>query len=281
MIDIFDYSDYRKFIADFQQTKSAVNSAFSFRYFAKKAGINSSSFYPQVIKGVRNLTKKTIFKTCIALNLTDQVAEYFENLVFFNQARSINEKNFYFDRLIEKQKLRHVKKISEEQYEYFSAWYHCIIREAAVFVDFRDDYAALAKYLHPAISTEQAKESVALLLRLGFLKKVDGRYVQSEPLLTSDSGSDFKIHQIMNFQIGMLRLAIDAYDRWKQDKRLTSATTFSFSEINYGRYVEILRECRSRMMKLAMQDENPEQVYMLSMNFFPMTKTKTERGGNE
>ena len=281
MVDIFDYSDYRKFIADFQQMKMASNSAFSFRYFAKKAGINSSSFYSQVIKGARNLTKKTIFNTCIALNLTDQSAEYFENLVFFNQAKTITEKNFYFDKLIEKQKCRQVKKVKEEQYEYFSAWYHCVIREAATFIDFKGDYSILAKYLNPAITTAQAKESVALLLKLGFLKKVEDKYVQSEPLLASDSGSDFKVHQIMNFQIGMLKMAIEAYGRTKQDKRLTSATTFSFSKTNYVKYIEILRECRSRMMKLSMEDEKPGNVYMLSMNFFPLTKTATERTGNE
>ena len=62
MIDIFDYSDYRKFLSDYQQMKNAMNSAFSFRYYAKKAGNNSSSFYPQIIKGKRNLTKKPSLK---------------------------------------------------------------------------------------------------------------------------------------------------------------------------------------------------------------------------
>ena len=271
MIDIFDYSDYRKFINDYQHMKNALNSAFSFRYYAKKAGINSSSFYPQIIKGKRNLTKNTIVKTCIAFNLNDQQAEYFENLVFFNQAKTIKEKNLYFDRLIEKQKLRNVKKIKEEQYDYFSAWYHCIIREAVTFVKFGDDFGRLAGFVHPAISAEEAKGSVQLLLRLGFLKKDGDRYVQTEPLLATEGSTDFEIHQLTNFQITMLKMAIEAYDRWKQDKRLTSATAFGFSSKNYPKFVEILRDCRLRMMKLAMEDDHPDNVYMLSMNFFPMT----------
>jgi len=281
MIDIFDYSDYRKFIQDYQQTKSAFNAAFSYRYFAQKANINSSSFYPQIVKGKRNLTKNTIIKTCIAFRLNDREAEYFENVVFFNQARTIKEKNYYFEKLIEMQKLRNVKKVKEEQYEYFSEWYHCIVREIVTYVDFKEDFGALGKMLNPPISAKQARDSVRLLLRLGFLRKENGRYVQAESLLTSDSESDFKVHQIMNFQIKMLKMAIESYDRWKPDKRLTSATCFSISEKSFHQFVEILRDCRARLMKLTFADNDPERVYMLSMNLFPMAHKKPGGGKDE
>lgn len=281
MLDIFDYSDYRKFLNDYQQMKNALTPAFSFRYYAKKAGINSSSFYPQIIKGKRNLTKTTIVKTCIAFNLGDQQAEYFENLVFFNQAKTIKAKNLFFERLIQKQKLRNVKKIKEDQFEYFSAWYHCIILEAVSIVNFEGDFNRLAGFLHPAITAEQAKMSVQLLLRLGFLKEEGGRYIQTEPLLATEGKTVFEIHQLTNFQISVLKMAIEAYDRWKQEQRLTSATTFSFSHKNYPQFVEILRDCRSRMMKLAMEDGHPDQVYMLSMNFFPMTLENKGRDAHE
>jgi len=274
MISIFDYSDYRKFIHDYQQMKCELNSAFSFRYLAKRAGINSSSFFPLIMRGKRNLTKSTIFKTCIALNLINQEAEYFETLVFFNQAETIKQKNFYFEKLIEKQKIRNVKKIQDDQYDYFSGWHHCIIREAVTILDWKENYGALAKFLHPPISQQMAKESVALLLKLGFIKRTGDRYVQTEPLLSSESNADFKVHRILNFQIKMLKIAIEAYDRWNPEKRHTSATTFSFSQENYRKYVEILRECRLRLMKLTMNDEHPDQVYLLTMNFFPMTHKK-------
>lgn len=280
MIDIFDYSDYRKFLKDFQQSKNALNSAFSYRYFVQKAGINSSSFYPQIVKGIRNLTKNTILKTCVAFNLSDQEAEYFENLVFFNQAKTIKEKNHFFEKLIEKQRLRNVKKLKEEQYDYFSEWHHCIIREIVPMIGFTGDYAKLAIMVHPQLTVKQAKDSVALLLELGFLKKEDGAYVQSEPLLATESNTDFKVHQIMSFQIKVLKLAMESYDRWKSEHRLTSATTFSVSDKTFGQFVEILRECRSRLMKLTASDDNPERVYMLSMNLFPMTH-KNSRGDSD
>ena len=86
--------------------------------------IYSSSFFSQVIKGKRNLTKETILKTSIAFGLNEDEAEYFENLVFFNQAKSVKTQNVYFEKIIEKQKVRHIKHVTSEQCDYFSAWYH-------------------------------------------------------------------------------------------------------------------------------------------------------------
>ncbi|MGL1903404.1 MAG: TIGR02147 family protein [Fibrobacterales bacterium] len=273
MISVYDYSDYRKYLSDLQAMKSAQNRTFSYRYYAQKADINSSSFYPQVIKGKRNLTKETILKTCIAFGLDDDEAEYFENLVSFNQAKSVKAQNVFFEKMIEKQKMRHVKTISEEQYEYFSAWYHSAIREAVTLLDFKEDYGLLGKFLKPAISAKQAKASVVLLIKLGFLKRIEGTYQQTEPLLNAKQTSNLGAHQVINYQVEMLQMAITAFDRWKPKKRLSSATTLSFSKESYKSYIDIIRDCRSRLMKLAVNDQNPEQVYMLNINFFPLSNT--------
>ena len=272
MISVYDYSDFRLFLKDLQEVKSGQNRAFSYRYYAQKAGINSSSFYPQVIKGNRNLTKETILKTCIAFGLEGDAAEYFESLVSFNQAKSVKVQNVFFEKIIEKQKMRHIASISEEQYEYFSAWYHPAIREAVTIVDFKDNYSTLGKFLKPALSAKQAKDSVELLLKLGFLKKDGDQYTQTEPLLSSRQTSNFSVHQAINYQIEMLKMAIDAFDRWKPKRRLSSATTLSFSQDNFKQYIEIIRDCRSRLMKLAVKEDSPESVYQLNINFFPLSE---------
>ena len=70
---------------------NARNAALSYRYLSQKAGINSSAFFPQVIGGARNLAKRSLLKVCKALDLQGPEAEFFENLVFFNQARTVEE----------------------------------------------------------------------------------------------------------------------------------------------------------------------------------------------
>jgi uncharacterized protein (TIGR02147 family) len=269
MASIFDYSDYRQFLKDYYESHKAVNASFSYRYLAQKAGINSAPFFKFILEGKRNLTKATILKTCGALKLCDREAEYFENLVFFNQAKTVAEKNHFFARLVEKQRHRNVAKIKENQFEYFTEWYHCIVRELVCMQDFKNDYARLARCLFPAITPREAEKSVHLLLSLGFLKKVDGRYFQTEPVVSTGYG--LASHQVVNFQIMMLHHAIAAFDRCKHDERLTSATTLAVTGKTYGKMVEKLRTLRSELLEMARSDNGPDRVYELTINLFPLS----------
>ena len=269
MLSVFDYSDYRKFIKDYYETHKAQNPSFSYRFLAQKAGINSAPFYKFIIEGKRNLTKNTVLKTCVALKLSDREAEYFENLVFFNQAKTIKEKNSFFEKLVLKQKHRHVGTITESQYEYFSEWYHCVVREIVCMYDCRDNWAKVGHIISPSLTAKQVEESVRLLLRLGFLKKAGNRYVQTEPVIAAGYG--LTSHQIINFQIMMLNKAIEAFDRSLPHERLTSATTVCISRKKFETFVEKIRMLRSELLEIARNDETPEMVYELTLNLFPLS----------
>jgi uncharacterized protein (TIGR02147 family) len=271
MASVFEYSDYRHYLRDYYERHKAVNPSFSYRYLAQKAGVNSAPFFKFIIEGKRNLTKATILQTCVGLKLSDREAEYFENLVFFNQAKTLAEKNYYFERLVESQKHRSVEKIREDQFEYFSEWYHCVIREVVCMIDFKDDYAMLAKFLKPSITPKEAAKSVKLLLSLGFLNRVDGRYCQANPVLSTEYG--LVSHQIINFQITMLNKAIAAFDQCKMEERLTSATTFAVSRETYEKMVKKLRTVRIELLELARGEVEPDRVYELTLNLFPLTGT--------
>ena len=124
--------------------------------------MNSSAFFKYVIEGKRNLSKGTLLKTCLAFGLKDKEAEYFENLVFFNQAKTVKEKNLYFDRLTRLRGDYDVKRVEERQYAYYSQWYHSAVRELLAMAKPGGDAKAIAQALLPAISPKQAQDSVDL-----------------------------------------------------------------------------------------------------------------------
>ncbi|MDB5104359.1 MAG: hypothetical protein JWP91_2048 [Fibrobacteres bacterium] len=272
MEDIYEYSDYRLFIKDYYDRNKAVNAAFSYRYLAEKAGINSAPFFKFLIEGKRNLTKSSMLKICSALGLKDKEAEYFEHLVFFNQAKTVREKNQFFDRLIALQKARNVMRIRQDQYAYFRDWHHCIIRELAAMGGFKDDFAALGRMLNPAISAEKAEESIQLVLELGFLRKEDGRYIQAEPLLTTGFG--IQSYQIIRHQVKMLEMAIEAFERCPPEDRISSSTTLSLSRKTFEKVIGKMRDFRTLVMEMARQDESPEAVFQMTMNLFTVTRKR-------
>jgi uncharacterized protein (TIGR02147 family) len=177
MGSIYNYSDYRVLLREHYCREKESNPRFSYRFLSQRAGINSPSYYKQVMEGTRSLTKATVLKTCRALKLKGAEAEYFENLVFFNQAHNLEEKNLYFEKIVALGRKCKERTIRDDEYEYFTAWYHCVVRELATMVDFNYDFEALGRMLKPRLTPDQTSHSVDLLLKLGFIKKEGGRYV--------------------------------------------------------------------------------------------------------
>lgn len=274
---IQDYSDYRKFLGEYYAARKAANRNFSFRFLSQKAGINSSGFFKQIIEGKRNLTDETVDKAARALGLKEADAAYFHDLVRFNQAKTMKEKNLYFEKLIEQQKRRGFRRIPEDRYDYFSEWYHCVVRELAVMDGLGGDAALLAAAVKPALSPKQAAQSLQLLLRLGFLKQAGEGLVQSDPLLST--GYDIKSHLVKKFQVDMLRKAIEMYDRPAEvEPKLMSCNVFALASADYDRFVEALRSLRSQLMAMAQGQSRPDAVYALNLNFFPVSSRRPGHG---
>lgn len=264
------YSDYRLFLKEYYETHKAANPNFSFRYLSQKAGINSSAFYKYIMDGKRNLSKTTILKTCMALKLKDKDAEYFENLVFFNQAKTIKEKNLYFDKLTRLRGNYDKRKVQEGQFTFYGEWHHSALRELLECLRFTGDFEALAKRFTPAITPRQAEESLALLARLGMAKKdAQGRWRQSDPVLTT--GGQVEAAVVIEFQQKMLRLAMEAFGRAKIGERLMSSTTFGISEETFDLFKKKIRDLKSEMLELARLDAKPTRAYQLNLNLFPLS----------
>jgi uncharacterized protein (TIGR02147 family) len=272
MINIFEYQNYRLYLKDYYNEQKANKKYFSYRYFSKKAGINASAFLYYVIEGKRNLTKKSIDKISAAIGHTREENEYFENLVFFNQAKTIAEKTMYYSRIVECRKPIDIRVISKDRYEFYSKWYHSIIRELVTMVDFHDDYGLLASYLIPPISAQEAEESVKLLERLGFLERDEkGLYHQTDNLISvKPEGPEAFI--IEKFQTEMLNMALKAYDNIPRCDRMSASTTFSISKATFELFKMKTREFRKELLEIARLDNEPQRVYQFTFNLFPTTR---------
>jgi len=101
MVRILDYMNYREYLRDFFEEKKRELRFYSYRLFSLKAGLKSPNFLKLVIKGERNLSKQSVYKFSKALNLSKMETDYFENLIFFNQSKTPDEKNFFLSRIME------------------------------------------------------------------------------------------------------------------------------------------------------------------------------------
>jgi uncharacterized protein (TIGR02147 family) len=59
MPNVFDYTDYRKFLADYYEEKKKGVASFSFHNFSRSAGFTGNSFVFNVIHGRKNLSRSS------------------------------------------------------------------------------------------------------------------------------------------------------------------------------------------------------------------------------
>jgi uncharacterized protein (TIGR02147 family) len=273
MINLFEYQNYRLYLKDYYNDQKKSKKYFSYRYFSKKAGINASAFLYYVINGKRNLTKSSIEKISATIGHSKEEKDYFENLVFFNQAQTIAEKVMYYSRIVECRKPLFMKTVDRDQYEFYSKWYHSILRELACMIDFKDDFGLLGAHLVPQIGAREAKASIGLLERLGLIERDEKGLCHRTDAVIGAKASGQDAFIIEKFQTEMIDLAKKSFDAVPRADRLSASTTLSVSKATFELFKMKTREFRKELLEIARLDTAPDRVYQFTFNLFPATRS--------
>jgi len=274
---VYEFLDYRQYLKYFYGEKRKTFKFFSHRFFLRKAGIKNTGFFTLIVEGKRNLTRNTLEKFSQALDLKDQETKYFQNLVLFNQAKTANEKQEFYANLKHLGDMVHQKVIGSELYEYFSNWYTPVIRELICLHDFQEDFETLAQAVVPAIPKKQAKKSVQFLIKSGMIKKLkEGTYKENSPAIIA--GKSVSSLAIRNFNRQMINLAINAQDRFPQNRRYVRGLTIGISGNCYDLIEKELEAVNNRIVRIVDQDENSNQVYQINIQLFPVSTTRKNKG---
>jgi uncharacterized protein (TIGR02147 family) len=280
MINVFDYSDFRKYLADYYADKKKNNPRFSYQTIANKAGIKNKGFIYNIIKGKKALLNSNIYKVSQALGHTRYEAEYFETLIAFSQTRDAVGRKYLFEKMSAMKNKGKVKSAAQvlrkDQYDFYSQWYHIMVRLIIHMYEFKGDFKWLAKMMDPPITVPQAKHSVLLLEKLGLIRKGDdGIYRISDLNLTT--GKDITNIAFQNFHMACNDLAKRAFTQFPIDARNMTGLSMGVSGDGYKRICEEIQNFQTKIIEIANADQKADQVYHLGFNFFPTSKSSPER----
>jgi len=277
MEDLYTYTDYRVYLKDYFAAQKMKNKHFSHQVFAQKAGISSSGFVLHVMKGQRNLTKPVLLKIARALGLDAQQMEYFEDLVSFDQAKSRSDKEYYFNRIVAARRSLRISTLEDKQYEFYSQWYHCVIRELVTMTSADDSLEALAKLLVPAVTPTQVRKSLKLQEELGILRKQgNGTYVQTDQFF--EAGGPVRNLALINYQKEMLKQALQAWDRFNSSEIMMNTVTLSMPEDMVETVKTEIRNFRRKLFNMISQEKiKANRVFNFTMNVFPATRIIKEQ----
>ena len=270
-INVFGYLNYRRYLAEVYRQKKAESRAFSYRAFARRAGLSAPNHLKRVIDGERNLSDETAQAYASALELRGDAEGYFLELVRFTQAKSDRQKSESYDRLNRFRGYRRAQRLDANAGMYHSEWYIPAIRELASRPDFRADPKWLAGMLLPPIRETQAAAALRVLSELGMLTiEEDGRATPADQVVSTgpETGS---VH-VRNYHRSMLQKATESLDAVHPDERDLSAVTLCLPRGALPQLKERVREFRRDVIAMEAPPGLGDQVVHVAIQVFPLSQ---------
>lgn len=275
--DIFTYLEYRVFLKDAFEAVKAGSPRLSYRTFAKKAGFSSPNFLQMVIQGKRNLSSTYRVAAAKAFKLNRQESEFFQNLVGYDQARSPDEKNSFYQKILADRRYSKVKTLDKSQYEFFSHWYIPVVREMLTHMDFEGESAWIAERIHPRITVSQVDSARKLLIKLGLIRldQDSGKWIQTDTVLSTESEATHLA--LRNYHKSAIQLAHDSLKAFGPTDRDVRSVTIGLSEAAFGELKSKLEMVWKDVLDFAGRQQQADAVYQVNLQLFPMTRERKER----
>ena len=276
MKDILGYTCYRQYIADYYAEKKS-KSAFTWQEFATLAGFSSSIFLKYVSEGRYNLGETAAVRVAAAMNLAGYECDFFVELVKFDHAKTDAEKKAAYVKMLSIAEAHKAKILEGDSFRFFSDWKNPVIRELAPAMPGAKPLA-LAHACREKITAAEVSETLNFLVKAGLLQKDDaGNYTQTEKSVTTGPMEVTPVAvRGMHRQMG--EFALNAIEGVPQNERHFSGITLGVTHDAYDEIVQVIAECRKKVIAIATRDSATDEVYRLNMQFFPLTKKSVKKG---
>jgi len=271
-LNLFDYADFRKFLADYQKIRHEQEGSFSKSEFCRQLGLpNTRSFLGDVISNGKSISKNYVERFIRVMKLDKEESLFFRVLVQFNQSQQEDERDLLFDQLVS---LNRTPKrfVDKKAFAYYRKWYHSAIFSLLDVFEISDDYKFLSKKVFPPVTTKQARDSIKLMKDLGIIKKNElGMWKATDRAITT--GPYVKNELIKQYQLQCLDLAKQVMLSPIKKPHNISTMTVSISDKGYKLIEKKLQKFKSELRSIVHKESEPSQnVYQINIQYFPQSQ---------
>ena len=274
MKEIIEYTDYRKFIQDYYDERKR-SSAFTWRDFAREAGFSSAVYLKYVCEGKKNLSVGAAGSVASAMGLAGFESTYFVLMVSYAHAKGDEAKRAAFEERCALARAHKVRVLGNEEFDYFKSWKNPVLRELAPHMPGAKPLE-MAHACKQKISAAEVSETLDFLVHSKLLKKDrEGNYRQTDKSISMGPVDAVPV-AARDMQRQMGEFAVKALDLPLSERDM-SGLTLGLTRRAYERIRKELADCRRRIVAIAAEDDETEQVYRLNLQLFPMSeKLNTE-----
>lgn len=276
-MDVYQYEDFRKFLEDsFEEKRKAVLVAgegkFTHRRLAAEAGFANPGFFNDVVKGRRPLSDNAAEKLVAVFGLKGGEAEYFRLLCEYGQSRDPAARQELYQQMLFRRNRSSFVRLNPGISKYYQDWHYPLIRSAVQVFDFRGDYEALARFIRPPVPVATVKKCVRELCEWGLLRQdADGRY---RPAHKNQEPAPSLGDLVKRLNREWVVQAADALFAFPKEERHISSGLLTVGEATYREIMRRIGAFREEIFSLAKQEEHPDRVMQLNIQYFPRSHVK-------
>ena len=163
-----------------------------------------------------------------------------------------------------------VRVLGNEEFDYFKSWKNPVLREIAPHMPGAKPLE-MARKCKPQISAAEVSETLDFLVRAKLLKKdKSGNYEQTDKSLSMGSVDAVPV-AARDMQRQMGEFAVKALDLPLSERDM-SGLTMGLTRRAYEKIRKEIADFRRRIVAIASEDDETEQVYRLNLQLFPLSE---------
>lgn len=267
---VFDYLDYQQFVNDmlaFLKTKRI-----SARSIAKKVGFGSPNYLVLIASKKRHLSSKTALLVAMAFKLEKPEALYFEKLVKYALAESLDEQNKIFRELQILIGSQNRRTLNVSEYSLYRDWRLIALYQAIPLKWAQLNRRSLLKSLSLSpINLEsylKHLETMGLIERSGMqVRKLDKTLEAPEATFHED---------LRKFHVSLLEMALEKTQTLPLQDRHLGAVTLSLTKDQFDLLKKRIEEFKIEMNAEFQEKPDATAVYQLQIQLFPILSALTD-----
>lgn len=272
MRPITEYQDYREYMRDFYAERKR-SSYFTWRKFASLAGFASPAYLKLVSDGKTSLSKPGIAKAARAMGLEGFDYTYFTLLVKFGNAKNDSEKESALRELEREAQMNKIRVVDADAFRYYENPAYPIIRELAPLMP-NASFGEIASKVKHEITAAQVRDILQFLVKADLLKKNDdGTYEQTQKAVKGSKETIPLVIRTMNRK--MSELAVQSIAKDSVEERNFSGITMGINKSVYDRITKEIDIFRKKIIDIANECRDIDQVYQMNLQVFPLTDKAT------
>ncbi len=274
---VYQYLDYRQYFSDVFEEKKRILKSFSYRSFARMAGSTSPNLLQLISARKLNVSNAQVSNLAKSLGLDPNEEKYLETIVAFDHAKTHQEKDKYFQRILITREYKSIKTIERQQYDYFSHWYNPVVRELVTSKLYPDDPAWIADRIVPKVTLGKVKKSIELLNKLGLIEYIieKKRWVCTDRTISTPS--EVLSMAIVKYSQDIITLGREALERFDAKDRDVRSITIGLSKEGFRELKKRMESFWKEVLAFADMQENADQVMQVNMQLFPLSIKKEKK----